>query len=157
MNPGEGAAYTQTIFKPQQSLWAEAAQFRGEQRRADSRGTEASSESIALRSKGSYNSQRDITSGCSRRHRGVQMTCPQAPLRALAFPASVFLAAYWGNKKMCEIPTAWVICWAGGAPNRKPSWILFPALSISAISVALESFQGSLNSIQPSKFSKALL
>lgn len=93
MNPGEGAAYTQTTFKPQQSLWAEAAQFRGEQRRADNRGTEASTESIALRSKGSYNSQRDITSGCSRKHRGVQMTCPQAPLRALAFPASVFLAA----------------------------------------------------------------
>lgn len=156
MNPGEGAAYTQTIFKPQQSLWAEAAQFRREQRWADNRGTEASTESIALRSKGSYNSQRNITSGCSRKHRGVQMTCPQAPLRALAFPASVFLAAL-NNKKMCEITTAWVIRWAGGAPNRKPSWILFPALSISAISVALESFQGSSNSIQPSKFSKALL
>lgn len=163
MNPGEGAAYTPTIFKPQQSLWAEAAQFRGEQRRADNRGTEASTESIALRSKGSYNCQRDITRGCSRKHRGVQMTCPQVPLGALASPAGVFLAPLnnshmnWGNKKMCEITTAWVIRWAGGAPNRKPSWILFPALSISAISVALESFQGSLNSIQPSKFNKALL
>lgn len=120
-------------------------------------------EPIALRSKGSYNCQRDITRGCSRKHRGVQMTCPQVPLGALASPAGVFLAALnnshmnWGNKKMCEITTAWVIRWAGGAPNRKPSWILFPALSISAISVALESFQGSLNSIQPSKFNKALL
>lgn len=111
------------------------------------RGAKASSESVALRSKGSYSSQRDVMRGCSCKHKRHVDDLSPGLLRALAFPASGFLTALnnshmsWGNKKMCEITTAWIIHWAGGAPNQKPSWLLFPTLSISAISVALESFQ----------------